>query len=189
MVTPDIRNNYLLLFLITFFLFFQATHAEGRSSPSAGDIIVLADSDYFPVLLEKITNAKSSIDLSMFIFKTSKSKNNRPSIIVRKLVAAAARGVNIRILLERSGYDDKLNETNQKTARRLRKHGIKVIFDSPKVTTHTKAVVIDKRYSIVGSHNFTHSALKTNHELSLLVDSPFLAEELTGYMDRIQSTR
>ena len=157
-----------------------------KTSTSQGDIVVLADSDYFPILLEKITNAKSSIDLAMFVFRTTKSKKNRPSIIAQKLIAAAKRGVDIRVFLERSGHDEKLNETNQKTARRLRKRGIKVIFDSPRITTHTKTVVIDRRYSIVGSHNFTHSALKKNHELSLLVDNRILAEELIGHMDRIE---
>ena len=69
----------------------------------------------------------------------------------------------------------------------MRKHGIKVNFDSPKTTTHTKLVVIDRRYSMVGSHNFTHAALKYNNELSLLIDDRDLAQQLTDYMAGIIS--
>ena len=58
-----------------------------------------------------------------------------------------------------------------------------MIFESPKTTTHNKMVVIDRRYAIVGSHNFTQSALKYNHELSLLVDDRELAGKLITYME------
>jgi phosphatidylserine/phosphatidylglycerophosphate/cardiolipin synthase-like enzyme len=69
----------------------------------------------------------------------------------------------------------------------LRDNGIKVFFDSPNTTTHTKLVVIDSRYSFVGSHNFTHAALKHNNELSLLIDDQALAHRLTDYMNGIIS--
>lgn len=150
---------------------------------------ILADGEYYPALLEKIRNAEATIDLAMFVFKTTKSSQNRPSKIVQELKAAVQRSVKVRAFLEKSGHDTKLNDTNQKTARLLREHGIKVFFDSEKVTTHTKVIVIDSRYSILGSHNFTHSALKYNHELSLLVDSPKLAAELTDYMNKLKGER
>jgi phosphatidylserine/phosphatidylglycerophosphate/cardiolipin synthase-like enzyme len=58
--------------------------------------------------------------------------------------------------------------------------------DSEKKTTHAKIVVIDRRFSFVGSHNLTHSALVINNEFSLLVDSRPLAEELLKYMRGIK---
>ena len=119
----------------------------------------------------------------MFVFKIGKGKNNRPAQIRDSLIRAAGRGIEVRVFLERSGYDDKLNDTNRKVASQLTAGGVKVIFESPKTTTHNKMVVIDRRYAIVGSHNFTQSALKYNHELSLLVDDRKLAEKLVSYME------
>jgi competence ComEA-like helix-hairpin-helix protein len=159
--------------------------AKLRTAP--GDILILADADYFPALLSKIRAAKRDISLSMFVFKTTKSPKNRPSMVVAELVSASQRGVLIQIFLEKSGYDEKLNATNRQTAEQLREHGIKVTFDSAKTTTHTKLVVIDQRFSFVGSHNFTHAALKYNNELSLLVDDQGLAHKLTNYMEGIIS--
>jgi phosphatidylserine/phosphatidylglycerophosphate/cardiolipin synthase-like enzyme len=37
----------------------------------------------------------------------------------------------------------------------------------------------------VGSHNLSQSALKYNHEFSLLLDNPALAEEILAYLDTI----
>jgi phosphatidylserine/phosphatidylglycerophosphate/cardiolipin synthase-like enzyme len=106
-------------------------------------------------------------------------------MVAAALISAAERGVAVRVFLEKSGYDATLNKTNEQTGRQLRKHGIEVIFDAPNTTTHAKLVVIDGRYSFVGSHNFTHAALKNNHEVSLLVDDHSLAHKLTAYMDSL----
>lgn len=156
-----------------------------KTETGPGDILMLADKDYFPALLDKIRGARASIDLAMFVFKTTKSVKNRPSQIIAALTSAAKWGVNVRVFLEKSSYDAKLNQTNQLTAEQLRNNGIKVIFDSPAITTHAKLVVIDGRYSFIGSHNFTNAALKYNNEMSLLIDDRDLARNLTKYMEGI----
>jgi competence ComEA-like helix-hairpin-helix protein len=155
----------------------------GSAKTAPGDLAVLADADYFPVLLDKIRGAVAHIDLTMFVFKTGKSPRNRPGMVAAALISAAERGVVVRVFLEKSGYDDTLNNTNEQTGRQLAGHGIEVIFDSPNTTTHSKLVVIDGRYSFVGSHNLTHAALKNNHEVSLLVDDRSLARKLSAYME------
>ena len=149
------------------------------------EIRVLTDSDYFPVLLGMIDKAEKNIDLAMFLFKTSinRKRRNKPDQIRDALVNSTKRGVRVRVFLEKSGYDEKINETNRRVAKDLEKAGITVIFDTPEKTTHNKMVIIDQRFSLVGSHNFTHAALKYNHELSLLIDDPKLAKKLIRYME------
>jgi len=75
-----------------------------------------------------------------------------------------------------------VDASNRETAARLREKGNTVIFDSPRVNTHTKTAVIDGRYIFLGSHNLTNSALKYNRELSVYIDSPPLAEEILRYI-------
>ena len=157
--------------------------APSVSTTNGQAIRILADGDYFPALIKLLDRSDSSIDLAMFVFKIGKGKNNRPAKIRDALIRAATRGVKVRVYLERSGYDDKLNKTNRKVADQLTAGGVRVIFESPKTTTHNKMVVVDRRYAIIGSHNFTQSALKYNHELSLLVDDLNLAEKLVSYME------
>jgi len=151
-----------------------------------GEIQMLPDSFYYDTLISFIGQAKYSIDMAMFLFKTTKSKHNRPSLIVNALIQAKKRGVTVTVLLEESGYDKNITKENMRVANKLRKNKIAVTFDSPKTTTHTKVIVIDKRYCFVGSHNLTHSALAYNNEFSLLIDNQKLAKQLLNYMKTIK---
>ncbi|MCX5865321.1 MAG: phospholipase D-like domain-containing protein [Deltaproteobacteria bacterium] len=150
-----------------------------------GTVRALADAAYGDTLATLINGATQRIDLAMFLFKTSSAKDNQPAGLVKDLVAARQRGVAVRVILEYSDHDPALNQANQETAQALRKGGVAVFFDSPDRTTHAKLAVIDRRYCLVGSHNLTQSALKYNHELSLLLDNPALAEEILTYMETI----
>ena len=150
-----------------------------------GEIRILPDKEYFDALILAIQNAGNRIDMAMFIFKITSFSKNRASQVLKELIAAGKRGVLVRVLLEKSGYDDDLNNENQRVAKKLRRNNIKVAFDSPDITTHTKLVVIDRRYVFIGSHNLTHSALFHNHEFSLLIDNRALARELIDYMERL----
>ncbi|HIJ79964.1 MAG: phospholipase D-like domain-containing protein [Desulfobulbaceae bacterium] len=155
------------------------------TSSRPNEVNTLADDDYFPTLINLIQNSNRSIDLAMFVFKTSTKGDNRPMQIAKALIAARQRGVRVRVILEKSGYDEKLNQTNEEVGALLKENRIVVEFDSPQRTNHAKLVVIDSRYCLVGSHNFTQAALKHNHELSLLIDSRTLARELLDYMGKI----
>ncbi len=151
-----------------------------------GQIRILPDKEYYDTLTSLIQHARHRIDLAMFVFKTTKSPKNRPALLVNELIRARAKRVEVNVVLEKSGYADNINKENEKVAKKLRKKGIKVRFDDPKTTSHAKMVVVDSRYCLVGSHNFTHSALAFNNEFSLLIDSTVLAEEMLRYINTIQ---
>ena len=175
----------------------KTTIAKDKASPRStaeirtiimsrpGEIVILSDKKYYDNLIQYIKKAKKTIHMAMFIFKITDSPKNRPALVLKELINAGKRGVSIRVILEKSGYDDNLNLENRRVAKKLKKHRIAVFFDSPDITTHTKLVVIDSRYSFVGSHNLTHSALAYNHEFSLLIDNKTLARKLIGYMKTI----
>ncbi len=148
---------------------------------------LLPDSDYFPALLNCVREARQNIDLVMYLWKQSKSPKNKPRQLIRALGDAHRRGVRIRVLLEDSGYDREINRANRETARLLEQEGIKVLFDSQAVTTHAKLAIIDGRFTFLGSHNLTQSALGHNHEISVLIDDPALAARLTTYLDQLAS--
>ena len=161
----------------------QGPAAKIAAQPGA--IRPLADAAYGDTLAGLIKNAGQRIDLVMFLFKTSPSSDNRPAGLAKDLIAARQRGVEVRVILEYSSHDPTLNQANQETAQALKKGGVTVFFDSPARTNHAKLAVIDRRYCLVGSHNLTQSALKYNHEFSLLLDNPALAEEILTYMETI----
>lgn len=147
---------------------------------------LLKNRQYQDVLLTGIRAARTSVVGCFYLFKATDSDGNIPRRIVDELLAARRRGVDVTVILERNRkQNDDLNRNNLHTAALLSRGGVKVFFDSPRITTHAKVVVIDRRYLYLGSHNLTQSALTHNNELSVMIDSPPLAGEVLSYLQRL----
>lgn len=151
-----------------------------------GEFLLLANESYYPTLLKYIEGAQQRIDLAVYLFKIGKSSKNRATILCNSLIRARQRGVLVSVLLELADGNQTLNRQNLETAQLLQENGVKVRFDTPKTTTHVKLLVIDRRYSFLGSHNLTDSALHRNHEISILIDNPQVAYQLMQYLDGIR---
>jgi phosphatidylserine/phosphatidylglycerophosphate/cardiolipin synthase-like enzyme len=149
-------------------------------------VTFLANEDYFAALIPHLTHAKQEIVVSMFLFAPGEHESNRANQVMAALIGAAKRGVRVELFLDQAEDEEFSTEANRGVGSELRKHGIAVRFDSPGRTTHTKLVVIDRRYVFLGSHNFTHSALRHNNEASVLIESPKLAEEALAYIKHIE---
>lgn len=183
----------IVAILSILFLFFtpisrgEIESAQKVGMDVKGDVILLLDGrDYFDALLKKINNAKRDILISMYVFKTTGRSTSSANRIKDSLIKAAKRGVDVRVLLEREGEKgSSINSENEYTAKRLIKGGVKVYFDSPHQRTHAKVIVIDRRYTFIGSHNLTASALQYNRELSLMIDSEDVAGEAAGYIEEM----
>ncbi len=151
-----------------------------------GRIFFLENEMFFHQVCEKIDSAEKSIYVGAYLFKTSKSRYNRAVLLLEKLVAARNRSVAVKVVLEKSDYNERLNLFNQHTKRKLAKHGINVRFDSVHIQSHAKLIVIDGRWTFLGSHNLSHSALKYNNEVSVLIDSREIAGHALLYLKRIK---
>jgi len=149
-------------------------------------VTMLADQTYVDALVNGIRSAKREITGCFFLFKIPNNHLNLPLRIAEELIAAKKRGVSVSIELEqeKSGRGG-VYEQSRRAAELLTAAGVKVRFDAPKTTTHVKAVVIDNRYVFIGSHNLTQSALKHNNELSVMIDSPELAAEVSAYLHNL----
>ena len=151
-----------------------------------GQIMILTNQQYLPMLINFIQTAKYRIDIGMYIFKVGKSEANGPRRVMAELIRARKRGVKVNVTLEKSSYNNSLNDDNKQVAKILRRNKITVKLDSKKRTTHTKIVIIDGRFGFIGSHNFTHSALTKNNEITLLLDNPRVVGDISRYLNNIQ---
>ncbi|MFZ3157461.1 MAG: phospholipase D-like domain-containing protein [Smithella sp.] len=163
-----------------------ASKKSGQNSPAGSQALILTNEDYLPALLRTIDEAQNEIFISIFSFKAGEHKNSCPDRILDHLAKALKRGVKVYVFLETTDRkSDELNIQNKQTGKLLEEKGVNVYFDSPRQTTHTKLVVIDQRLVLLGSHNFTQSALKYNNEISILLDSPEMAQNARNYILRI----
>jgi polyphosphate kinase len=150
-----------------------------------GTVVMLANNDYYLYLKQYFQKAQKNIVGTVFLFKTAPFRGNEPAALLRELIAARKRKVNVDLILEISAENKDYNDANRYAGELLRKSGVNVRYDELNVTTHAKAFVIDDRYCFVGSHNFTHAALAMNEELSLFVDSPELAGKIKEFIRQI----
>lgn len=188
---PKITTLSILLLLIcvltlaAILLKPSVSHTIGQTSDCRATL--LKNRDYFPTLVKTIDNARKEIVMSFFLFKTNGHRSNYPDRLVNHLIRATERGVKVKILLEiGKDLNSQINKNNMETAKRLKKGGIDVYFDPLYTKTHTKVVVIDRKYTFLGSHNLTSSALKYNNELSILIDSTKVAREALSYINSLR---
>ncbi len=111
------------------------------------------------------------------------SPSNR---IVEALCAAAARGVEVRVLIESGEAFADLARGNRVTAAYLIACGIAVRFDPPGTTLHAKCLVVDGRDVLVTSANWSYYSLVHNVEAGIAVlGAPELALPLLRLFDEI----
>lgn len=146
---------------------------------------LLAGGEYFYALRDAIDGARQSIFVAIYLFKTSPYPTNRATGILNALAHAARRGLDVTVIMERSDDPESfVNIENAKTGRRLLQAGAKVFWDRPDRKLHIKAVVIDHHLIFLGSHNLTHSAMKYNQEMSLMLNDPEIANKIIKKISR-----
>ena len=147
--------------------------------------VLLVNKDYYPFLKEHFRNARNKIVGTVYLLKTANYRDNEPADLIRELIAARKRNVDVELVIDLSAADHSSNEGNRHAGRILQDAGVRIRFDTEDVATHSKSFVIDDRYCFVGSHNLTHSAMAVNEELSVYVDSPEMAKKITEFIKQI----
>ena len=94
--------------------------------------------------------------------------------LLTALAAARARGVEVRVALDRGKLygSDAPDPKNDAAAAWLAEHGIPVAWDEEGRTSHAKVLLVDDATAVIGSHNWTRSALVDNREVSAVVTDP-----------------
>lgn len=125
---------------------------------------------YLNIVTGAIEKAKSSIRIAMYRAgyypKFEKSPSN---VLLEKLASARERGVQVRVILDKSDWSDKTNQINKKAAWWMKLNGIRVKFDPSGVDTHVKLIIIDSKHLVIGSTNWTYFSLAENNETDLLI--------------------
>lgn len=116
------------------------------------------------LIVEQLTGAKSSIYVQAYSFTSAP--------IAKALVTANKRGVNVRVILDKSQRREKYSAADF-----LANAGIDTRIDSCCAIAHNKIMVIDERVVVTGSFNFTKSAQERNAENVLILRDRELAQK------------
>ena len=178
-ITKCIKGRISLVLIIcalSFFLYSPALYpAETLEAFYPAKVKDISDRAYEPAVIALLDNAKESIVISMYILKAE--EKGPVSLLVNDLAEALDRGVSVEIYLNTKfnsrGYTKALNS---KPLQIVREKGAKIFHYNSAKRVHDKLILIDSRFVVEGSHNWSVSALKSNYESATLIDSPRLAQ-------------
>ncbi len=195
---PRVKSDVVWALVVVFILgviigYFTAIQiSQSPEQPSTrgvfipqNNVLFLPDDTYYGNITWYLDQANRSVYVVMYAVKYDASQYNDPvNVILRKLVDLHKRGVDVKVVV-----DDETKNSYPETINYLVGNGVPVRLDeSQGKTTHCKIVVIDDQYVFIGSHNWTESALKYNHETTLLVNSSELASQVEKYIESIWSS-
>ncbi len=151
---------------------------------SSAKVAYVASRDYFPTVQRELDQARSSVTVCLYLYVLR--PNQFESLVfqlTRSLIRARDRGVRVEVFLDQNidfvgGDSLPLAGKNAAAVLYLKSNNIPVFFDSPSTLTHAKTVIIDSETVILGSSNWTDSALRDNVETNVLVRSPSFADEV-----------
>ncbi len=155
-------------------------------------IIPINDRQYFPIVIGAINSANESIDMVMYEIKwygNPEGDSHDVSKLATALVKARERGVSVRIIMDDGkGYgfeNSDMVEWAQNWRNYFEEHRIEVKFDWSNETTHDKLIIVDGEIVIVGSTNWSTSALDYNHEANAFIESKEVAEQYENYFNSL----
>lgn len=149
---------------------------------------LLNDRDYFRRVNRLIREARESIYIVMFVINPGESGRGRINELLGSLAGARRRGVRVRVILNRDPREDEfVAVANARALAELQRAGIEVEYDHPRIKTHDKLLVVDRRYTVVGAHNWTEAAMSSHYETSVLIESEGTAREYLAYFHDIQA--
>jgi cardiolipin synthase A/B len=131
----------------------------------------LPATDIRPLVIQLIDNARSSLDLELYVITDTG--------VVHAIEAAASRGVAVRVMIDPGQRPSDASAAALTGAgvalRRYRTTGEKL---------HAKLGVADGRTSLFGSANWTAGGFQRNHEVDVeVLDAPQVAAQLTAMVD------
>lgn len=123
-------------------------------------------------LIPLIQNSKNYIYIPAFLITHN--------TLIDSLISAKKRGVNIKIIT-----DATYSSSNNKRIKRLRENGILLKVENYAGKMHSKTLIIDDKYLVIGSMNFSYAGEVKNDENVLIIENRRLAKYYKGYFDYI----
>lgn len=152
-----------------------------KETPNQNSIKKLSDSNikiYFSPQDKSITkrviplvnSAKKNIYIPAFLI-THKE-------LTTALINSHKRGVNVKIILDATN-----TSVRHSTVKELKNAGIPVKVENYAGKLHSKVIIIDAKYVITGSTNFSNSGENKNDENMIIIENPKIANFYSDYFE------
>jgi len=167
------------------FIFFSSVLLFAQTE----QVKILNNRDYFPVVSQLINNATKSIYLVMYEINYYEDYSESPTNqLINSLIKASQRGVKVEVILEQSKgkFYENITKENLSVGIYLANNGVKVYMDSLDTTTHAKLLIVDSKYVVLGSTNWSYYSFEKNNETNVLIESEELAKNFFVYFQKLK---
>ncbi len=185
-VVDDLEKEFWFLFKRSGgkdYIYQPRAEVAGNSKAS----LLIADKNfskdsYRAAVYRAVSNAKKTIFISAFVLSDP--------YLIKLLIDAKNRGVNIKIILD-PNKSDTYDNPNYKTAEILKQNKISYRWFKPNSyhdtefnMLHTKLMIVDNEI-IVGSGNFSHKGLDINHEVGLITNDNEVVDKAKIFFNEV----
>ncbi|MBS6603180.1 MAG: DUF1669 domain-containing protein [Brachyspira sp.] len=125
-------------------------------------------------VIHLVNSAKNEIYIPAFLI-THKGLTNA-------LLNAHKRGVTVRLIIDATNTN-----TRNSTLTTLRSNGIPVKVENYAGKMHSKIIIIDKKYVITGSTNFSNSGENKNDENMIIIENQKIAKFYADFFEYLWS--
>ena len=136
---------------------------------------------FFAKAVDLINQAASSVCICVFTARYYRGKSRNPvNELFDALRRAANRGVAVRMLLNQNFYDHEASQHNVFIAKYFKARNLEAAMGGASTRIHSKLILIDEHITVIGSHNYSARAHRTNFETSVIIKS----DEINAYFKK-----
>ena len=180
------RLAVVFVFLFVVFLSISSLCSAGNTIPAG--VRDLSDRKYEQALIQLLDNANEAIVISMYIISPGVGEKNPVKLLLNDLLEARKRGVSVTMYLNTRfvGYGkSEKSFIGSPAFKELKDAGCNIYLIPSSRRLHDKLIIIDNRYVVIGSTNWSNSALRRNFESNTLIDSPLHAQEKLKHLENV----
>ena len=145
-----------------------------------------SDRSYESTAIWLMDRAQTSIILSLFLVRPADHPRHPVDRLLQDLMEARARGVEVTLYLNTKIRGVAPSEiTEAPWVARLTAAGVRVVPFASTRMLHDKLLIVDGRYVLEGSANWTVGALKSNWESNTVIESGALAQAKLERLSRL----
>ncbi len=146
--------------------------------PAGPDIELVTNTAYYLRGPQVIQTAQTRLDIVQFETSWDPTADNTIKVMVESAIAAAKRGVVVRVLL------DEGVAANAPLVKYLNDNGVSAKLDSAAIRTHTKLILSDQA-ALFGSTNWSYTSVMKNNETNVLVRNATARAAIGKYADAL----
>ena len=171
------HNKFIIFDNHTVFTGSMNFSPAGLSGYDVNDVVIINSDDISRLYTEElqiINSAKKNIYAPTYLI-THKD-------IANALISAHNKGIDVKIILDANSAT-----TQNSKHKLLRDSNVKIKFENYAGKLHSKALIIDESYVILGSMNFSNSGENKNDENTVIIQNYKLASSYKNFFNYLWS--